>query len=68
VQESFSKRDRVFRFAHPERPRLTLRMRFVAIAVRNLARYWLTQFVNLNLIMYQMAATPSFHVIFFPSE
>jgi hypothetical protein len=43
-------------------------MRFVGIAVRNLARYWLTQFVNLNLIMYQMAATPSFHVIFFPSE
>ena len=40
----------------------------VGIAVRNLARYWLTQFVNLNLIMYQMAATPSFHVIFFPSE
>ena len=33
-----------------------------------LSRYWPAQFVNLNFIIYQMAATPSFQVIFFPSE
>ena len=59
-----------FRFFSYYGNKVGFRLSSVVIALKKSTRSLVrvNQSVNLNLKMYQMAATPSFQVIFFPSE
>ena len=70
AEQSSAKKGCTFRFANIVATKWVFRMNSVVIALKKSTRSLdrINQSVNLNLKMYQMAATPSFQVIFFPSE